>query len=85
VDAFVNPQLAERFRRQPATNADLEELARTVVVKPPAPDFEEPSVESLNLSWLDIDKPLGSEEPEPDAEASAPQEAGDDQAEEPTA
>lgn len=62
VDAYANPELAERFKSQRATTAELQELARHIVLKTPARDFDEPTAESLNLAWLEIEEPLGSSE-----------------------
>jgi hypothetical protein len=62
IDAYANPELAERFKSQRATTAELQELARNIVLKPTRREFDESTAESLNLSWLEIEEPLGSDE-----------------------
>jgi len=79
VDAYVNPELAERFKSQRATTAELQDLARHIILKQPDPELDEPTVESLNLSWLEIDEPLGSE---PEGDTSTKPKSEDGQPEE---
>jgi hypothetical protein len=67
VDAYANPQMAERFKRQRATTAELEMLARDLERRPPKQQLDEVTTESLDLSWLEIDEPLGSDELKPEA------------------
>jgi len=61
VDAFVNPEMAERFKNRRVTTAELHELAQHVVIKPSRPEYDEPTAEWLDLKWLEIDEPLGSD------------------------
>lgn len=64
VDAFVNPEMAERFRTKQVTNAELQELARHIVIKPTQQPEDEPTAKSLNLTWLEIEEPPASGNPD---------------------
>jgi hypothetical protein len=70
VDASLNPELAERFKTRHVTTAELQELAKNIVLKADHRPYDEPTAESLKLNWLEIDEPLPS--------ATDHAEAGDD-------
>lgn len=86
VDALANPEMAARYKTRPVTTAELQDLARHIVLKPSAKMFDEPTAESLNLKWLEIDEPLddGTSAPAPEPEAEQPPEtaSGSDASEE---